>query len=72
MKNKISQLRELMEKYELFQQDDEVGTALKELEDSIEEFEIYKEDFSDDSLEAEVLFLGGKIKKRTVYYESNT
>ena len=36
MKNKIQKLRELMEKYDLFQQDDEVGVALKELESSFE------------------------------------
>jgi CRISPR/Cas system CMR-associated protein Cmr3 (group 5 of RAMP superfamily) len=33
MKTKLENLRNLMEKYELFQQDDEVGIALKELEE---------------------------------------
>lgn len=37
MKDKIRLLRELMEKYDLFQQDDEVGIALKELETEIYE-----------------------------------
>jgi hypothetical protein len=36
MKNKIKVLRELMEKYDLFQQDDEVGLALKDLEEHTE------------------------------------
>lgn len=36
MKSKIKVLRELMEKYELFQEEDEVGLALKELEDHVE------------------------------------
>ncbi len=35
MKDKIKLLRQLMEKYDLFQQDDEVGIALKELETEI-------------------------------------
>ena len=36
MINKVQKLRELMEKYDLFQQDDEVGVALKELESGFE------------------------------------
>jgi hypothetical protein len=36
MKNKIQKLRDLMEKYDLFQQDDEVGVALKDLENGFE------------------------------------
>jgi hypothetical protein len=35
MENKVRVLRQLMEKYDLFQQDDEVGMALKDLEMSI-------------------------------------
>ena len=59
MKAKVEQLRKLMEKYDLFQQDDEVGIALKELEteiNSYEEYDLYNEDFADGSLELEVLY----------------
>jgi hypothetical protein len=59
MKAKVEQLRKLMEKYELFQENDEVGIALKELEteiNSYEEYELYNEDFADGSLELEVLY----------------
>jgi hypothetical protein len=52
MEKKVQLLRELMEKYDLFQQDDEVGQALKELEtevDSYKGWELYREDFSENS-----------------------
>lgn len=59
MKNKILELRKLMENYGIFQQDDEVGTALKELEDEINSYsnhELYNEDFADGSLELELFY----------------
>jgi translation elongation factor EF-1beta len=77
MKNKIKILRELMEKYDLFSQDDEVGFALKDLETEInmfKEFEIYSEDFAHNSLEEEVLFKKGTVDRITILYkdESNS
>ena len=75
MKDKIRLLRELMEKYDLFQQDDEVGFALKELETeigSLKTFEIYLEDFSDISLEREVLFNNGTINKLNILYKNES
>lgn len=72
MEEKLNNLKSLMEKYDLFQQDDEVGIALKELETEIESyktFEIYSEDFSDISLEREVLFNSGNIDRRKILYK---
>lgn len=36
VKEKIATLRNLMERYDIFQEEDEVGLALKEVEDSFE------------------------------------
>lgn len=74
MKTKIEQLRKLMEKYDLFQQDDEVGIALQELEREInnyKEFIIFSEDFSDISLEKEILFENGKVRQTEILYYDN-
>jgi hypothetical protein len=35
---KLKALREAMERYDIFQQDDEVGTALAEVEAELEQF----------------------------------
>ena len=73
MNKKVQVLRELMEKYDLFQQDDEVGKALKELEteiDSYKHWELYNEDFADNSSELEVLYKNDrKIKSINVLYK---
>jgi hypothetical protein len=77
MENKIKILRELMEKYDLFSQDDEVGFALKDLETeikSLKTFTIYNEDFSFSSVERKVLFKEGTVDRITILYkdESNS
>lgn len=72
MKDKIKNLRNLMEKYDLFQQDDEVGLALKELEEEVDKFKsfcIYAEDFAENSPERKELFKGDSIK--TICYIDN-
>jgi hypothetical protein len=72
MKTQLENLRNLMEKYELFQQDDEVGIALKELEKEVEsyqEFTIWKEDFTDESLESEVIFDGGSLTSKLILFK---
>ena len=76
MKAKVEQLRKLMEKYELFQENDEVGIALKELEteiNSYEEYELYNEDFADGSLELEVLYKNDRsIKSIEILYKNES
>lgn len=72
MKEKFNKLVELMEKYDLFQHDDEVGNALKDLEseiNSLDTFEIYAEDFSESSLEREVLFKNNTIDRVNILYK---
>lgn len=73
MEKKVQLLRELMEKYELFQENDEVGIALKELEteiNSYKHFELYNEDFVDNSLELELLYKNDrKINSINILYK---
>lgn len=72
MKEKFKALKDVMERYDIFQHDDEVGIALKNLEleiDSFKQFEIYAEDFSESSLEKEVLFKNGNIDRVNILYK---
>lgn len=72
MDKKVQLLRELMEKYDLFQQDDEVGQALKELEtevDSYKGWELYREDFSENSEEYKELFNNGQLDRKHIIYK---
>lgn len=72
MKEKFDKLVELMEKYDIFQQDDEVGLALKELEteiNSLNTFTLYREDFGGSSEENKVLFKEGTLDKVDIIYK---
>lgn len=48
-----------------------VINELKEVKRNLRPITLYKEDFKPDSLENEVLFLGGELQERVLYYEKD-